>query len=168
MNETSKRAPVERIVSYQQRKAWLLEQIAHQHSVDILNADLVASYADFTGAKYRPSIYGAGWCGLLSRDLARMTKARLLTRARVGLSAYNGGSGFPRWVYSYRLSGIGKEQIVRGHTPRPSAAPPTCDQYVLDGFAGVRKCANKPAAGDVLCKRHRATAQKSGYAAGHK
>lgn len=38
-----------------------------------------------------------------------------------------------------------------------------CDQYVLDSFNGERKCMNKRAPGDTLCKRHRATAELTGY-----
>lgn len=48
------------------------------------------------------------------------------------------------------------ERIVRRHFE-------TCVMHVNDGAFGVRKCANKPAPGDVLCKRHRATAARSGY-----
>ena len=38
-----------------------------------------------------------------------------------------------------------------------------CDQLILDGPFGYRNCANKPIAGDTLCKRHRSMAEASGY-----
>jgi hypothetical protein len=38
-----------------------------------------------------------------------------------------------------------------------------CHQLITDGSFGVRNCSRKPAAGDTLCKRHRANAAKSGY-----
>ena len=97
------------VLPFNQRREWLLSEIAKEGRVDILNSNFVIGYADHTGAKYKPSFVGAGWCGLLSRDLARMAKLRLLKRQRCGLSAYEGGPGFPRWYYSYMFSPIGFE-----------------------------------------------------------
>ncbi len=99
------------VLPFIQRREWLLSEIAKEGFVDILNSDFVIDYAEHTGANYKPSLVGAGWCGLLSRDLARMAKLRLLNRRRCGLSAYEGGPGFPRWYYSYSVSPIGFEFV---------------------------------------------------------
>ncbi|CEE63205.1 conserved hypothetical protein [Xanthomonas citri pv. citri] len=79
--------------------------------MDVLNADFVERYAEATGARIKRSMWGAGWCSLLSDELRRMYKARLLQRVAVGLSSGSWQPGFPKWVYSYRLSGIGIEAL---------------------------------------------------------
>lgn len=49
----------------------------------------------------------------------------------------------------------------------PVAVPDAvqCDQYVTGDWTGPRKCAFKAVPGDTLCKRHRASAERTGYAA---
>ena len=99
------------VLPYGQRRAWLLSEIEKEKIVDVLNEDFVMGYAEHTGAKYRPSFFGAGWCGLLSRDLSRMVKLRQLKRSRHGLSAFEGGPGFPKWYYSYQLTPYGVDLL---------------------------------------------------------
>ena len=45
-----------------------------------------------------------------------------------------------------------------------SALDARCEQYVRgDPVNGVQKCRNKPAPGDILCKKHRASAERCGW-----
>lgn len=100
------------VMPFVERRAWLLRTIAKERRVDVLNAELVEDYAEVTGAKLARSMWGAGWCPLLAKDLRELFKRRLLNRTAVGL---NGGAwqpGFPKWVYSYRLSGIGRDAVA--------------------------------------------------------
>lgn len=107
----------ERVKPYQDRRRWLLETINSEKSVDVLNSGFVFDYANFTGAKITVPFWGAGWCQLLSSDLRRMFKGRLLRRRTVGLSSGAWQPGFPKWVYSYSLSGIGHEAIAAAQEP---------------------------------------------------
>lgn len=93
-----------------ERRTIILELIERERGADVLNRAFVEDFAEATGAKYRPAMWGAGWCPTLSADLRKMAKAGLLKRTRTGLAG-NWQPGFPKWVYSYRLSKIG-EQIL--------------------------------------------------------
>lgn len=99
-------------VSFQRRKRWLLEQIAERKRIDVLDAQFVQDYAAYTGMKLKGASWGAGWCAQLSLDLKQMMRLRLLTRVAVGLSSGAWQPGFPKWVYSYSLSGIGRDALT--------------------------------------------------------
>ncbi len=103
-------------INYQARRAWLLQAVEAERFVDVLNAPFVARYADATGAAYKPSIVGAGWCRLLAADLRKMAAAGLLKKSRVGLSSGAWMPGFPKWVNSYSLSAYGRAALddIRG------------------------------------------------------
>ncbi len=83
--------------------------------------------------------------------------ANLLRNNSLGLSGSQ-----PEMVAA--LLDLAARQPVGQEVPSVAA---TCDQYVIGDFGEPRKCANKPAAGDTLCKRHRARAEKTGYCAGN-
>jgi hypothetical protein len=105
------------VKSYQDRRVWLLQEIHSEKSVDVLHSDFVNAYADFSGAAMRVAFWGAGWCPLLSADLRRMFKAGLLRRAATGMSG-NWQPGFPKWVYSYRLSAAGQDALAEAQAKR--------------------------------------------------
>ena len=48
------------------------------------------------------------------RVLSAMYKAGKIDRFRVGVSAYDGGRGFPKWIYSYFIPVHTKEQVYHG------------------------------------------------------
>ena len=87
-----------------ERYVWLLEQFSDE-SVrhDVLERDFVDAYIEYTGAKFKPSFYGAYWCDALRRDLGHLHKEKALKRHATGISGM-GGMGFPKWVYAYRRS----------------------------------------------------------------
>lgn len=72
-------------------------------SVDILDRYFVDAYVEHTGALCAVMPFGANKCKLLSQDLRRMQWHRRLTRTRTGIEGL-AGMGFPRWVYTYKLS----------------------------------------------------------------
>lgn len=109
-----------KVKTYDVRRAWLLREMGKERRVDVLNADFVERYANATGARIKRAMWGSGWCSLLSDDLRRMYKARLLQRVAVGLSSGAWQPGFPKWVYSYRLSGIGIDAL--GELPNEDVA----------------------------------------------
>lgn len=71
---------------------------------NVLDADLVTTYVEATGADCELVLIGAPRCRQLGRDLAAMFAAGRLTRSTVGLPAGDASMGFPKWVYSYRLA----------------------------------------------------------------
>lgn len=84
------------------REEWILQETKKLGAVDILNADFVNRFADFSGSRLVFKCWGAHGCPQLSRDLSEMARKGLLRRQLVGLSgAWQ--PGFPRWVYSYRI-----------------------------------------------------------------
>lgn len=90
-----------------ERQAWLLRAIAAEQYVDVLNAPFVDTYVRATGAKVQIMTWGANRCRMLASDLARMHDRGWLKKFRVGLGS-NWQPGFPRWVNSYSLSGVGR------------------------------------------------------------
>ena len=84
------------------RLDWIVKYCVEvEDRVDVLNRAFVSAYVDATGAAciYQP--YGADSCPQLGRDLSKCYARKLLVRGRVGLTAME--SGFPKWVYVYRL-----------------------------------------------------------------
>jgi hypothetical protein len=91
---------------------WILVELAsmHEHaSVDILNQQFVDDYLTATGAVHSVMMYGAHKCPSLARDLSAMALKGFLNRSRVGLPGMS-GEGFPKWVYSYRLTVQGRRE----------------------------------------------------------
>ena len=70
---------------------------------DVLDSDFVDRYIEATGAAFRVTNFGAFKCPQLGRDLAAMTEQGILKRNRIGIEGM-AGMGFPRWVWSYRLT----------------------------------------------------------------
>ena len=99
------------MITYKDRRAWLLRAIATEKFVDVLNTHFVDDYVNATGAKVIVMTWGANRCRLLSSDLMRMHNAGLLQKHRIGLGC-NWQPGFPKWVNSYSLPGIGKDEII--------------------------------------------------------
>lgn len=100
---------------YVDRRAWLLRRIAkEQHArVDVLNSDFVVDYAEHTGSKAVVQFFGAPRCPQLGADLGRMHREGYVKRATVGIGDGLSGQGFPKWVYSYRLSTFGQGFAAR-------------------------------------------------------
>lgn len=57
------------------------------------------------------------------------------------------------------------EQLASPAAPVAMPEAGQCDQIVAGDWTGPRNCAFKAAPGDTLCKRHRASAELTGYAA---
>lgn len=84
-------------------RSWL-EQQGKYGRVDVLDSAFVCSYADATGAKSTLQFFGAPKCPQLGRDLGHLFKIGVLSRSATGLSAGDAAMGFPKWVWSYKLS----------------------------------------------------------------
>lgn len=93
------------------RDDWLLRRVRDEHAVDVLNRDFVEGYIAFSGAAWKPSFWGAPWCPLLSLDLARLAREKVLSRIPTGLPSGNWQPGFPKWVYSYRVHYVGEQRL---------------------------------------------------------
>src|SRR5690349_19003561 len=90
----------------QERYDWIeahLRSKSKGYTVDVCDADFVASYIEATDASFRPTNYGAYKCRQLGKDLATMHSEYRLKRMRSGLEGM-GGMGFPTWVWSYTLA----------------------------------------------------------------
>lgn len=72
--------------------------------VDILDSAFVDAYIEATEAPHTPTNWGAYKCPQLGRDLSKMYEMGILRRTRVGLSSGAWQPGFPKWVWSYRLT----------------------------------------------------------------
>jgi hypothetical protein len=93
-------------MNFDQRRRWLINWLKAQPEgswMDVLNAHFVADYIEATEAKFYAMPYGAHKCPQLGRDLTRMHKEGALTRSTTGIQGM-AGQGFPRWVYTYKLS----------------------------------------------------------------
>jgi hypothetical protein len=80
------------------------DRLLARGGVDILDRDFVDSYIEATQARHQDTNWGASKCPQLGRDLAEMVKMGVLRRSRVGLSGGAWMSGFPKWVWCYRLT----------------------------------------------------------------
>jgi hypothetical protein len=102
MNDT--RQP---IMKPEQRRDWIEAFMRGNNQarggVDICDAAFVDAYTEATNAPYSVTMYGANKCRMLGRDLSIMAGAGVLRRSRIGLDGM-AGMGFPRWVWSYRLT----------------------------------------------------------------
>lgn len=90
-----------------ERWAVLLRLAERERQLDVLNRYAVDRYAAATGAKTKPMMFGADKCRLMGRDLSAMHDAGLLMRHAAGIGDGLSGQGFPRWVWSYRLTDKG-------------------------------------------------------------
>lgn len=89
----------------------LLKLAQQERHLDVLNRAAVDDYVEATGASVLVMPYGADKCARMGRDLAAMHKAKLLVRHASGLQGMS-GMGFPRWVWSYRLTDAGRQQLA--------------------------------------------------------
>lgn len=80
--------------------------------VDVLNRDFVDHYVEKTGASFYAMPYGAAKCPSLGSTLSRMEREGALIRHRTGLEGM-GGMGFPKWVWTYRLTRHWVEVLLR-------------------------------------------------------
>jgi len=69
---------------------------------DSLHQDFVDAYIVATGAGFTPKILGAPACDQLIRDLKELHGQGVLTRHRSGVQGM--GSGWPKWVWAYRVA----------------------------------------------------------------
>lgn len=95
-----------------QRRIVLLRLAQREHTLDVVNRYAVDDYAAQTGAPVMVMPFGANKCPMMGRDLGAMFKDGLLCRHASGL--WNmAGMGFPRWVWSYRLTDAGRAQLAK-------------------------------------------------------
>ncbi len=80
------------------------------------------AYVRATGAKVQLMTWGANRCRTLASDLARMHDRGWLKKSRVGLGG-NWQPGFPRWVNSYSLSGVGRDAFDAMTSPDRQGEP---------------------------------------------
>lgn len=138
MNEPARGAPAASACSSRalkpkkDRDAWLLVRVHADRYVDVLNRQFVEDYIEFSGATCRLMWWGAPKCALLSADLARLAREKVLTRQPYGLPTPNWQPGFPKWVYSYSVSHVGEMRlremmqntpVLAAHAECSSAAP---------------------------------------------
>lgn len=83
------------------RKAWILKYVGEHGCVDVLDSEFVTQYIVNTAATHVVMGFGAPRCSMLSRDLKSLFDDDRLQRSSVGLTEHY--SGFPNWVWSYRL-----------------------------------------------------------------
>lgn len=67
----------------------------------MLNSDFVDAFIEDFNAKVHIMMYGANKCRELSSLLSQMYQDNKLYREAVGLNEMC--SGFPKWIYTYRL-----------------------------------------------------------------
>ena len=85
------------------KETFVIEYLQREQFVDILNHDFMVEFANRFNCKGRRMSIGAPRVPLAGRTLSVMFKKGLLNRFTVGIDAYAGGVGFPKWVYSYSL-----------------------------------------------------------------
>lgn len=96
------------------RHKWLCKRIDEERGgVDVLNSDFVTDYAEHTNTPAAVQFYGAPKCKALGADLAEMHRKGMLNRATIGIGDGLSGQGFPKWVYTYRLTTYGKHMAER-------------------------------------------------------
>lgn len=99
------------------REDWLIKRIQQEIGacVDVLNNDFVRDYIEAAGANYRETMWGAPKCPQLGKDLSRMATewGARLKRSRTSLGDMGTGLGFPRWVWSYRVSPYWAEYLAK-------------------------------------------------------
>jgi hypothetical protein len=105
-----------------ERHAWLLsylDKLAENatdvitiESMDVLNANFVNNYIAATNAKFIAQPFGADKCPMLGSDLSELARGGYLRRTRTGLQGM-GGMGFPRWVWSYTITPLGRSVVAR-------------------------------------------------------
>lgn len=81
------------------------EYLEREQYVTVLDAEFVFAFALRFSCTVYPNAYGAWRVPLAGRSLSRLHGEGILTRWITGVSAYEGGKGFPKWVYSYSLKG---------------------------------------------------------------
>lgn len=84
--------------------SWIINYINDNGAVDILNSDFVDAYIEHFSANYKATNYGANKCPELSKLLSGMHKKYMLRRSAVGLTMSSLPSGFPKWVYVFKLN----------------------------------------------------------------
>lgn len=98
-----------------QRQHWVVDYIQKRTTAtcpfycNVLDSAFVGAYIDFTGAPFDLQPFGADKCPQLGRDLSALYKAGKLSRYATGLGPGDASMGFPKWVYSYRLTATGKD-----------------------------------------------------------
>lgn len=75
---------------------------------NVLDVAFVDEFVDATQANVDVMLWGANRCAYLSKTLAKMNADGLLSRDAVGLGA-NWQPGFPKWVYAYTLTSLGRD-----------------------------------------------------------
>jgi len=118
---------------YRQRRDWLCLRVAEERraGVDVLNSDFVTDYAEHTRTRAIVQFFGAPKCAQLGMDLGRMHREGLLKRGTIGIGDGLSGQGFPKWVYTYRLTTFGmhvaeraRDELALAATFEDQSAPP--------------------------------------------
>ena len=87
-----------------EKEKFIIEWLEREQFVDVLCQDFMEQFANRFKCKGRRMSIGAPRVQLAGKTLSTMFKKGLLTRFTVGIDAYAGGIGFPKWVYSYSLA----------------------------------------------------------------
>ena len=100
----------------------LLRLAECQGQIDVLNKAAVAKYIQHTGAAHRTMPYGADQCRIMGRDMAEMEREGLFERSRIGIGNGFCYQGFPRWVWVYNLTDLGRDRLKEVLRRQPIAS----------------------------------------------
>lgn len=87
------------------QEEWIFKYMSEKKAtVSVLDIQFVNDFQDaFPNLKVKPVCFGALIIPQLGRILSNMVKKEWLQRRIVSDKAGNWGSGFPKWVYEYRI-----------------------------------------------------------------
>lgn len=94
------------------RLNWLLDWVGSSPSgVDVLDAEFVELYLDYSLVSYEFTMYGAHRCKQLTRDLSELASKGYISKGVIRVPPM---SGFPTRVNTYRLSPQTQEVFDNG------------------------------------------------------
>lgn len=80
-------------------KGWLASH-PDEIEISVLHSAFVNDYIEAVQPRWQRMPYDSHRVPILSQDLSALAKGGF-ERKRIGLNAYEGGKGWPKWVYSY-------------------------------------------------------------------
>lgn len=92
-----------------ERVEWIIHHLTRKGFADILDAEFVDRYIEITNSSFKPVQWGAHKCPQLAKDLRKAYDSGLVERSIMGLSGGAWQPGFPKWVYSYSLTDLGRD-----------------------------------------------------------
>ncbi|QBX06554.1 hypothetical protein H1O16_gp141 [Burkholderia phage BcepSaruman] len=106
----------------------VLDLVDHEREADVLNRYVVDKYIERTDAPFNVMPFGADNCPRLGRDLAKARSMGYLTRHATGIGDGFSSMGFPKWVYSYRLTDMGRNRLALARAIWEERENGTCDR----------------------------------------